>query len=109
MEENLEAFSKTIEAESNRIRSFEGLGLDQQTARHDVIHFSAIPWIHFSGITHARNNARYDSIPKITFGKLDENGQLPVSVTMHHGFADGKHVAQFMEIFQHHLENISEL
>lgn len=106
MEENLAAFSKTIEAETNRIRSFEGLGLDQQTARHDVIHFSAIPWIHFSSITHARHNARYDSIPKITFGKMNDAGQLPVSVTMHHGFADGKHVAQFLEIFQHHLENV---
>ncbi|MCB0656453.1 MAG: chloramphenicol acetyltransferase [Saprospiraceae bacterium] len=69
----------------------------------NVIHFSSVPWIRFTGISHARHFQRADSIPKITFGKmLEENNRrtLPVSIHVHHGLADGYHVGQWVDRFQ---------
>ena len=69
----------------------------------DVIHFSAIPWIDFTSISHARCFSFNDSCPKISFGKItgdDGKKSMPVSVHVHHALADGYHVGQFLELFQ---------
>lgn len=69
----------------------------------NVIHFSAIPWLDFTSISHARSFSHPDSCPKISFGKVtDENGTktMPVSVHVHHALMDGYHVGLFIEKFQ---------
>lgn len=69
----------------------------------NVVHFSAIPWVDFSSISHARNFTQPDSCPKISFGKLTEvNGvkSMAVSIHVHHALMDGFHVGQFVEQFQ---------
>lgn len=74
----------------------------------NLIHFSAIPWLNFTGLTHARNYRINDGVPKITFGKITENnGQksFPVSITVHHGLMDGLHVGQYVELFQQLLNS----
>ena len=78
-------------------------GLVPAVSGENVIHFSALPWIHFTAISHARCFSFADSSPKITFGKItEENGQkgLPVSIHVHHGLVDGYHVGLFVEQFQ---------
>ncbi len=72
---------------------------------HDLaqIHYSVIPWVHFTGLTHPRNYGTDDSIPKIVFGKYSiQNGvaNLPVSVEAHHSLMDGFHMGQYFEGFQ---------
>ena len=72
-----------------------------------VIQFSAIPWVDFTSLSHARSFAYKDSSPKISFGKLtDKNGEklMPVSVHVHHSLMDGFHVGQFFEFFQEELD-----
>ena len=72
----------------------------------NVIHISAIPWICFTALSHARHFAFKESNPKISFGKLiHENNKilLPVSVHVHHALIDGYHVGQFFEKFQNSL------
>ena len=67
------------------------------------IHFSALPWLDFTSISHARSFSFPDSCPKISFGKLtEENGKwsMPVSVHVHHALMDGYHVGLFVEEFQ---------
>jgi len=69
----------------------------------NVIHFSAIPWIDFTSISHARNFSYPDSCPKISFGKMTEdNGikTMPISIHVHHGLMDGYHVGLFIDKFQ---------
>ena len=69
----------------------------------NIIHFSSLPWIRFSHVSHPRHYARRDSIPKVTVGKYDMRGQkrmIPVSVHVHHAVADGLHVGQFFETLQ---------
>ncbi len=71
--------------------------------RTDLIHYSTLPWISFTSFSHARNWGREDSVPKIVFGKLAEQGGrrlLPVSVEVHHALMDGLHVGRYLERLQ---------
>ena len=65
-----------------------------------VIHFTTLPWIHFSSFSHARNWGREDSIPKISFGRIEPDGArlwLPFSVEVHHALMDGLHLGRYIE------------
>ena len=78
-------------------------GLIPAVTGENVIHYSSVPWLKFTALSHARAFAFKDSIPKISFGKASEiNGRrtMPVSVHAHHGLMDGFHVGQFVERFQ---------
>ena len=66
-----------------------------------------LPWFDFTSISHARDFSQADSAPRITFGKITEAGgrcTMPVSIHAHHALADGLHVAQFVDKFQHSLD-----
>jgi len=78
-------------------------GLHPSASGENVIHFSAIPWLNFTSLSHARSFSFPDSIPKISFGRMTElEGvkTMPVSVHVHHGLMDGFHVGQFVDKFQ---------
>jgi chloramphenicol O-acetyltransferase type A len=86
--------------EVERVQSTSGLELRPV---FNVLHVSAIPWVNFTGLTHARSFTFKDSMPKISLGKVTEhNGKrtMPVSVTVHHGFIDGRHVGEYVDLFQ---------
>ncbi|QNF31992.1 chloramphenicol acetyltransferase [Adhaeribacter swui] len=86
-----------------KIKALSGLGLNENTGRLDVIHYSAIPWVSFTSLSHARSFTYKDSVPKITFGKYfweQDKLWLPVSLTVHHGLMDGYHVGEFFKKFQ---------
>lgn len=77
--------------------------IDARAERSDLIHFSSLPWISFTSISHARNWGREDSVPKITFGRYHEEGgrvSIPVSVEVHHALMDGVHVGEFFARLQ---------
>jgi chloramphenicol O-acetyltransferase type A len=62
-----------------------------------------LPWLSFTSLSHARAFAFKDCIPKISFGKMQEqNGvkTMPVSIHLHHAIADGSDVGAFVEKFQ---------
>jgi chloramphenicol O-acetyltransferase type A len=78
-------------------------GLTPAVSGENVIHFSAIPWLNFTALSHARCYAFADSIPKISFGQLkEENGvkTMPISIHGHHGLIDGYHMGLFAAKFQ---------
>ncbi|PST81820.1 chloramphenicol acetyltransferase [Pedobacter yulinensis] len=77
-------------------------GLVPALSGANVIHCSALPWLDFTALSHARSFSFPDSCPKISFGKVTENAgrkSMPVSVHVHHALADGFHVGQFAERF----------
>ncbi|UOR06687.1 chloramphenicol acetyltransferase [Hymenobacter aerilatus] len=99
-------FVAAATAEIAAVQASTGLRLNDTTGRPDVVHCSAIPWVRFSGLTHARSFRHPDSCPKISYGQTyEENGRLwlPVAVNVHHGLADGYHVGQFLAAFQQGL------
>jgi chloramphenicol O-acetyltransferase type A len=72
-------------------------------ASENVIHYSSIPWLNFTSLSHARAFSFKDSNPKISFGKMTvENGKriMPVSIHVHHALMDGYHVGEYVELFQ---------
>lgn len=74
----------------------------------NVIHFSAIPWLDFTSISHARSFSHPDSCPKISFGKMTENydvKEMPVSIHGHHALMDGYHLGLFVDKFQNLLND----
>jgi chloramphenicol O-acetyltransferase type A len=91
--------NKAIAAARQRQAGFEPrVGFDE------LIHFTTLPWLHFSSFSHARNWGREDSIPKISFGRADAETSaggarlwLPVSVEVHHALMDGLHVGRYVQ------------
>lgn len=96
-------FSENVDAEIARVRTQTGLK-GATTTGESVIHYSVLPWLHFTGLSHARHYGFADSVPKISFGKM-VNFQMPVSIHVHHALADGYDVGRFVEIFQKLLNN----
>ncbi|MEJ7660235.1 MAG: hypothetical protein WKG07_11755 [Hymenobacter sp.] len=78
-----------------------GLGLSERTGRPDVIHCSAIPWVRFTGLTHARSfQAPRQRASKSPSARCTADGASPAhgrGVNVHHGLADGYHVGLFLE------------
>jgi chloramphenicol O-acetyltransferase type A len=78
-------------------------GLFPADSGENVIHYSSLPWIKFTALSHARRYSIQDSSPKISFGKMSEvNGrkEMPVSIHVHHALMDGKDVADYIDLFQ---------
>jgi chloramphenicol O-acetyltransferase type A len=103
---SLAEFLATADPEIAAVQQATGLGLGERTGRPDVLHCSAIPWVRFTGLTHARSFTHPDSAPKISFGQAYDHGagqRMAVAVNVHHALADGYHVGQFLDGFQQRL------
>jgi chloramphenicol O-acetyltransferase type A len=99
-------FMASLSNEIEAVKNSKGLRLNEVAIRNDVIHFSSIPWVKFTGLTHSRNFKFQDSAPKISVGKIEANNgkiMMPVSVNAYHGFVDGLHVGKFFDLFQKHM------
>jgi chloramphenicol O-acetyltransferase type A len=78
-------------------------GLEPALSGENFIHYSSIPWLRFTSLSHARSFRHRDSIPKISFGKMVEHDGrrlFPMSVHAHHGLMDGYQVGQYVDLFQ---------
>jgi len=99
-------FEPLVNAEIIRIEQTPGL-FTRTDFKENLIHFSAIPWVNFTALSHARSFTYPDSCPKISVGKLVENNgrfEFSVAVHAHHGLADGYHLGLFFEKFQELLD-----
>ena len=108
---DFQIFLKSADKEIERVRNSTSLFGPINT--DNVIHYSSLPWLEFTSLSHARAYSKNEGIPKISFGKIIENNRkhlMPVSIHVHHGFVDGYHVAQYVEKFQELLnKNILSL
>lgn len=102
-DENLIIFQKNTITEIARVQQTKGL-FTREFVDDNVIHFSALPWINFSSLSHARSFTLPDSCPKISVGKIslseNETQSMPISVHVHHGLMDGYHVGLFFDLLQ---------
>jgi chloramphenicol O-acetyltransferase type A len=99
--ENVHDFIIMAQKEIERIQQTPGLFTREFPK--NVIHFSAIPWINFTGLTHARSFSFPDSCPKISFGKLMTYGikkNISMTIAAHHGLVDGYHMGLFVDELQ---------
>jgi chloramphenicol O-acetyltransferase type A len=94
-------FQQNAKSEIARVRA--GSGINPGVAGPNVIHYSAVPWISFTALSHAHHSGYSDSVPKISFGKTFIQGDqmlMPVSVHAHHALVDGSDAGHFVELFQ---------
>lgn len=78
----------------------------------NVLYVSCLPWINFTAITHPLKLDDTGSIPRISWGKFSKEHkqwQMPVSLQLHHGLADGYHSGRFFENLQTLLESPQEI
>lgn len=105
---DFEIFQDKTLQEIERVRNTPGL-FTRSFEVDNLIHFSAIPWVDFTSLSHARSFTFPDSCPKISIGKmiLQDNGTrtMAVSVHVHHGLMDGFHVGEFMNKFQEFMDS----
>lgn len=100
-DKNEELFYQNAKEEIARVQ--QSKGLIPAGSGENVIHFSAVPWLDFTSLSHARSFTFPDSCPKISFGKITENNGkklMSVSIHAHHGLMDGFHIGLFAEKFQ---------
>lgn len=105
--EDFEAFMKNAQEIIKKVK--EANDLNPSFNQSDVVYYTSIPWISFTGVKHPIFNSQAtDSIPKISFGKyFDQNGKklMPVSVQANHALLDGFHVGKYLETFQLNLDS----
>jgi len=99
-QESLEGFLEGAKREVARVRGSSDL---TRNSAENVIRYSALPWIDFTSLLHARMFSVADSCPRISFGKMTEKDgrrSMPVSIHVHHALVDGLHVGQYIDCFQ---------
>jgi len=72
----------------------------------NVIRYSALPWIDFTALSHARMFSFRDSAPKISFGKVTENNGrklMPVSIHVNHALIDGIDLGKYIDCYQEYM------
>lgn len=92
----------------NAVDQTQGLNLGDN--RDDVIHCSALPWVKFTSLSHARPLDDNDCCPKMSFGKIvtiDGRKIMPVSCHVHHALVDGIDVGRFYELVQSYFDDLS--
>ena len=100
-DENLNTFIENYNNEATRVKNTSGLFT--RDYNENIVHFSALPWINFTSISHSRSFTFPDSCPKFSFGKMtSENDKkfMSMSVHVHHGLVDGYHLGLFFEEFE---------
>jgi chloramphenicol O-acetyltransferase type A len=99
---DLFVFNQNAIEEIERVQQTTGLFTREFSP--NVIHFSSLPWISFTSISHARSFTLPDSCPKISFGKMsvEMSGKrsIPFSIHVHHGLVDGYDVGVFVNRLQ---------
>ncbi len=85
-----------------------GAAFEPQPDAQAFLHFTTLPWVHFTSFSHARNWGREDAVPKLSFGRTEADGArlwMPLSVEVHHALMDGLHVGRFVQAFEALLED----
>ena len=85
---------------------FDGEELKSGT---NFVFISSLPWIPFTGIDHTVSFDKYDTIPRITWGKYFQSGTqllLPYNIQVNHIFVDGLHVGLFYENLLSEVKNL---
>lgn len=77
----------------------------EERDRTNVANFSCIPWIDFDMLTNCTVDARAAQ-PLVTWGKVNENYEMSVSITVSHIFVNGRELAYFYENAQREFDEI---
>lgn len=106
--DDLKMFCKNFLLEKERVLSTSDLF--PPIYSEACVHCSAIPWVNFTGHKEPSSGIDNESIPKVAFGKINQEGQrflMPVAINVNHALVDGYHLGEFYEEFQSELNKIN--
>lgn len=105
--EQFRAFAQKEIARMQTNPSFE-----DEEERDDYLFMSAIPWVSFTGLSHAMHYSPVDSVPRISWGKyFEQDGRqlMPLAVQAHHAVVDGRDMGRYFERVQELLTGSEEV
>jgi chloramphenicol O-acetyltransferase type A len=98
-----------VKAEAARTAVRECGSIEEEDDVQSMYFISTLPWLHYTQLIQPVACGE-ESNPRITWGKYqpDDKGRMmmPLSVLVHHGLADGVHIARFYEEFDKQVKNI---
>ena len=74
----------------------------------NIVNLSCIPWVDFDSMTNCVASGNQIQ-PLITWGKVNEDYKMPVSITVNHIFVNGREIAYFFKYLHENLDNILEM
>ncbi|WP_298521423.1 CatA-like O-acetyltransferase [uncultured Methanobrevibacter sp.] len=78
----------------------EGFAVDMHLRdKENIANFSCIPWVDFDSITNCIVEANQIQ-PLLTWGRVNENHEMTVSITVSHIFVNGRELGHFYEYAQ---------
>lgn len=73
----------------------------------NIANFSCIPWVDFDSVTSCEVSG-HEIQPLVTWGKVNENYEMSVSITVTHIFVHGRDLAYFFENSQKEFDSFDE-
>ena len=100
-----EHFGTFAAAAAERIRAVRAgeVPFEPGPPNEPLIYLTSLPWVHFTSFTHARRNDPADSVPRLAFGRIDDDGSrrwMPMALDVHHALMDGVHAGEFVQGFE---------
>lgn len=85
---------------------------EDEPGRDDYLFMSAIPWVSFTGLSHAMHYSPADAVPRISWGKYFEQNDrilMPLAVQAHHAVVDGSDMGHYFQDVQKLLDDSAEI
>jgi chloramphenicol O-acetyltransferase type A len=101
--EHFDAFARHVAEVTAHVR--KDPSLSDPPGRDDLLFMTAIPWVVFTSFSHAIPAVPEDSIPRLAWGRVWQEGglrRMPLSVQGHHAVVDGLHVGRYFERVERH-------
>lgn len=99
-------FAQRVAEVSERVRSDPDLVAHAAQDSDELVFVSSVHWMTYTAVSHAMLDPARDSVPRIMWGRFSEVGgrtTVSVSLHVHHGLADGGHVARWLGRLQDRL------
>lgn len=77
-----------------------------------IVYISCVPWIDLAGMQQPMKTGQPDSVPRVTWGKYlpwQDGFRMHMTLQVHHGFQDGKHIADFFLLLQKNIDSLLEV
>jgi chloramphenicol O-acetyltransferase type A len=104
---DFQIFSTQAKVAMDRVKTASGLCLAETAGRRDLVYFSVLPGISFTGLSNARRFGAAAGVPYISAGQCTADGprmRMPLAVYVHHALVDGYHLQQFLDCLASLLE-----
>lgn len=109
MQDTIEEFVQLAKQKSEEQKEY--FPFQNAVERDDVTYITCIPWITFTQLTHPISLNKEESVPRISWGKYDKDGDrilLPFSLQVHHSLVDGVHVGKYVTRLQEYLNEFEK-